>query len=59
MADAVKVAAETQLVVISHNVHHVGQMPVHAFNAGVVKVLFQELTGEVNAHKASGLYQRF
>ena len=58
MADAVKVAAEAQLVVISHNVHHIGQMPVHAFNAGIVKVLFQELAGKVNAHKAPGFYQR-
>ena len=58
MADAVKVAAEAQLVVISHNVHHIGQMPVHAFNAGVVIVLFQELAGKVNTHKASCFHQR-
>ena len=52
MADAVEIAAEADVVVGPHDIHHVGEVPVDAFDAGIVVILFQELAGEVDADEA-------
>ena len=52
MADAVKVAAEADMVIITHEVQHVIDMAVNTFDAGIVVIMFQELAGKGNTYQA-------
>ena len=52
MADAVKVAAEADVVIVAHEVQHMVDMTVNAFYAGIVVIIFEELAGEGDADKA-------
>ena len=52
MADAVKVAAEADVVIVAHEVQHMVDMAVNAFDAGIVVIIFKELAGEGDAYKA-------
>ena len=51
MADAVKVAAEADVVIVAHEVQHMVDMAVHAFYAGIVVIIFKELAGEGDTDK--------
>lgn len=52
MADAVKVAAEADMVIVAHDVQHIVDMAVNAFDAGIVVIVLQKLTGKGNTDEA-------
>ena len=52
MADAVEVTAEADMVIIAHEVQHVIDMAVNAFDTGIVVIVFQKLTGKGNTDEA-------
>ena len=53
MADAVKVTAEADMVIIAHEVQHIVDMAVNAFDAGIVVIVLQKLTGKVTPMRPS------
>ena len=52
MADAVEVTAEADMVIVAHEVQHIVDVTVNAFDAGIVVIVLQKLTGKGNADEA-------
>lgn len=52
MADAVEVTAEADMVIVAHEVQHIVDVAVNAFDAGVVIIMLQKLTGKGNTDEA-------
>ena len=52
MADAVKVTAESDMVIIAHEVQHIVDVTVNTFDAGIVVIVLQKLTGKGNTDEA-------
>ena len=60
VADAVKVAAEADMVVVAQKVQHIVDVAVDAVDTGLVVIFFQKLPGEGDTDQAvisiDGLY---